>query len=434
LLDPSFVVSQPDLVRDALSRRGGAADHLALLERFLAVNVRRREVQTEADALRAERNTLSREVGNLMREGRKDEAEDRKERVKAGAARLDVLEEEKKALELEEADLILRLPNLIDGRVPTGHSDADNVEVFRWGTPRAIENPRSHDELGEALGILDMGRAAKLSGARFSVLKGVGAKLDRALIQLFLDMATRHGYTEVEVPYIVSRTTMTGTGQLPKFEQDLFKLSGPLNGEDVFLIPTAEVPVTNLHRDEILDEEQLPISYACFTPCFRAEAGSYGRDTRGMLRQHQFHKVELVKITTPEQAIAQHEALTRHAEAVLQALGLPYRKMMLCSGDASPSATICYDLEVWLPSQGVYREVSSCSHFGDYQARRMKMRYRPAGGGKPRLCHTINGSGLAVGRALVAVLENYQEPDGSVIIPEVLRPYLGGLDRITPVL
>ena len=431
MLDPNLVASNPELVREHMLRRSGSSEHVAILDRLVAVNARRREVQTEGDALRAERNTLSKEVGALMRAGKTEEAEANKARVRAGAERLAVLEEEQKTLEVEEADLILRLPNLLDARVSTGLSDQDNVEVSRWGTPRPMDfQPLSHDEIGAKLGIIDMERASKLSGARFSVLKGLGAKLDRALIQFFLDRATAAGYLEVEVPYVVSRATMTGTGQLPKFEADLFKLSADLNGDAAYLIPTAEVPVTNLHRDEILDEAQLPLRYASFTPCFRAEAGSYGRDTRGMLRQHQFHKVELVKIVTPEQGVAEHEALTEDAMALLRALDLPFRQVRLCSGDTSAGAAICYDLEVWLPSQGTYREISSCSLFTDYQARRLKTRFRPEGGGKIRLCHTINGSGLAVGRTLVAILENYQQADGSVIIPEVLRPYMGGLDRI----
>lgn len=432
MLDPSLVASQPDLVRANLSRRSGASEHLAILDRLVAVNARRREVQTESDQLRAERNALSKEVGALMKGGRQAEAEAIKARVREGASRLEVLDAELKTLEADEAALILSLPNLLDPRVPAGRGEEDNVVVATWGEPPALAfTPRSHDEIGAKLDIIDMERAAKLSGARFSVLKGAGARLDRALIAFFLDRAGANGYTEVATPYIVSRTTMTGTGQLPKFEADLFRLAGELNGDQAFLIPTAEVPVTNLHRDEILEEKQLPISYACFTPCFRAEAGSYGRDTRGMLRQHQFHKVEMVKFTTPERGVADHELLTSHAEGLLQALGLPYRKVMLCSADTGAGAAICYDLEVWLPSQGVYREISSCSLFTDFQARRLKLRYRPEGGGKPRLCHTINGSGLAVGRTVVAILENYQQADGSVIVPEVLRPYMGGLDRIT---
>lgn len=433
MLDPHLVASQPELVRENLSRRAGAAEHLATLDRVVATNIRRREVQTEGDQLRAERNALSKEVGLLMKAGKRDEAEAIKARVREGGARMEQLDRELAQLEAEESGLLLRLPNLLDPRVPVGRGEEDNVEISRWGEPRRFDfEPKPHDEVGEKLGILDNERASKLSGARFSVLKGEGSRLDRALIAFFLDRAAKSGYTEVSVPYVVSRTTMTGTGQLPKFEADMFRLAEPLNGEDAFLIPTAEVPVTNLHRDEILDERQLPISYASFTPCFRAEAGSYGRDTRGMLRQHQFHKVELVKIVTPEQARAEHEALTKNAMDLLVELGLPYRQVMLCGADTGAGAAICYDLEVWLPSQGVYREISSCSCYSDYQARRMKLRYRPDGGGKPRHCHTINGSGLAVGRTLVAILENYQEADGSVIVPEVLRPFMGGLDRIRP--
>ena len=433
MLDPHLIASNPELVREHLSRRSGAAEHVATLDRLVAVNARRREVQAEGDTLRAERNTLSKAVGALMKAGRAEEAEATKAAVRAGAERLGVLDGELAGLEADEASLILSLPNLLDPRVKAGRSDEDNVEVSRWGTPRTLDfEPLSHDELGAKLGIIDMERASKLSGARFSVLKGAGARLDRALIAFFLDRARERGYTEVSVPYIVSRTTMTGTGQLPKFEADLFKLSADLNGDAAYLIPTAEVPVTNLHRDEIIDEAALPIKYACFTPCFRAEAGSYGRDTRGMLRQHQFHKVELVKFVTPERGVAEHEALTEDAMALLRELELPFRQMMLCSGGTGAGAAVCYDLEVWLPSQGTYREISSCSLFTDFQARRLKARYRPEGGGKPRLLHTINGSGLAVGRTLVAILENYQQADGSIIVPVALRPYMGGLDRIVP--
>jgi seryl-tRNA synthetase len=287
--------------------------------------------------------------------------------------------------------------------------------------------PRDHVTIGEGLGLLDFERAAKLSGTRFAVYKGGLAALERALVNWFIDVATRrNGYTELLVPYIVSRRTMTGTGQLPKFEQDLFKLSAPLNGQDAFLIPTAEVPVTNLHADEILSHEELPIAYCAFTPCFRAEAGSHGRDVRGLTRQHQFHKVELVRLSTPEQGAEQHEVLTRHAELLLEELGLPYRRMLLCSGDVGNGSAITYDLEVWLPGQNQYREISSCSWFSDYQARRMSLRFRNAEG-KVQIAHTINGSGLAVGRTVIAILENYQQADGSVIVPEVLRPWMGGL-------
>ena len=432
MLDPNAVSTDPDLFRESLKRRHASDEVLASLDRLIAVIARRREVQTETDGLRAEKNTLSKEIGQLMRTGERARAEELKAAVKASGDRQSSLEAERASLEGEEADLLLGLPNLLDPIVPEGAGEHDNVEVSRWGTPAPMDfEPVSHDELGARLGIIDSERAAKLAGARVTVLRGAGARLERALISFFLDRATaRHGYEEVMVPYMVNRATMTGTGQLPKFEADLFKLSGELNGSDVYLIPTAEVPVTNLHRDEILEEAELPKSYACFTPCFRAEAGSYGRDTRGLLRQHQFHKVELVKITTPERGREEHELLTSHAEALLVELELPYRKMLLCSADISANARICYDLEVWLPSQGTFREISSCSHFGDYQARRMRMRYRPEGGGKPRLCHTINGSGLAVGRTLVAVMENHQQADGSIRVPEALKPWMGGLDRI----
>jgi seryl-tRNA synthetase len=296
--------------------------------------------------------------------------------------------------------------------------------------------PHSHVELGTRLGILDFERAAKLSGARFAVLEGMGAKLERALINFFLDLhTTEHGYKEVMVPYIVHRQIAEGTGQLPKFEKDMFRLAEPLNGSDAFLVPTAELPVTNLHRDEILDEEELPMRWACFTPCFRSEAGSAGRDVRGLIRQHQFHKVELVWLTTPDRVDQDYKALVLHAETCLQRLGLPYRVVRHCGGEVSFSAARCHDLEVWLPSQDTFREISSCSHFTDFQARRMQLRYRPKDHdgkkSKPRLVHTLNGSGLAVGRTLVAILENYQQADGSIEIPEALRPYLGGRDRIT---
>ena len=306
--------------------------------------------------------------------------------------------------------------------------------LFR--SPREFDfEPRSHDDLGAALGILDLERAARMSGSRFAVLQGAGARLERALINFFLDLhVAEHGHSEVMVPYIVWRDAMQGTGQLPKFEADLFKLSQPLNGQDAYLIPTAEVPVTNLHRGEILDETDLPLRYCSFTPCFRAEAGSYGKDTKGLIRQHQFHKVELVHITTPGRSRQDHEELTGFAERCLQLLELPYRKVRVCSGEMSAAAANQMDLEVWVPSQGRYREISSCSNFNDFQARRMGLRYRvhvEEGKGRVAFCHTLNGSALAVGRTLVAILENYQQADGSVVIPQALRPWMGGLDRIT---
>jgi seryl-tRNA synthetase len=313
------------------------------------------------------------------------------------------------------------------------------VEVGSWGCEEELPSGKPwHDEVGVGLG-LDMDAASKLSGSRFAVLKGSLARLERALINFFVDTHTeQHGYTEVAVPYLVGGDALHGTGQLPKFEEDLFKLSAPLNGRDGYLIPTAEVPITNLHSAEVLDESQLPLSYVAFTPCFRAEAGSHGKDTRGLFRQHQFYKVELVKITTPEQSDAEHHALVENAEACLKALKLPYRKMRLCSGDIGFSARLCYDLEVWLPGQGRFREISSCSNCADFQSRRMSLRYRPSERDakgklkKPRFCHTINGSGLAVGRTLVALLETYQQPDGSLVVPEVLRPYMGGKEVLLP--
>jgi len=436
MLDPKLVENEPDRVRAALTLRNAGDDALSALDRIAGINARRRELIQEGDACRGLRNELSPQIGKLYKEGRGAEAGELKARVAEASKRAKVCEAEQDGLEAERDALLLGLPNLVDERVPPGKGEEDNVEVRQWGDKPACDfEPKTHDELGDALGILDFEAGAKLAGARFTVLRGAAAKLERGLVNFFLHMAEEHGYTEVMVPYIVWRETMEGTGQLPKFEDDLFKLSDPLNGQDGFLIPTAEVPVTNLHRDEIVAEDDLPLAYCCFTPCFRAEAGSYGRDTKGLIRQHQFHKVELVRITTPADGDAQHELLTAHAEACLQALGLHYRVMRLCGGDISFTAQHCYDLEVWLPGQQKYREISSCSVFGDFQARRMKLRYRPnAVDGKkqkPRLATTINGSALAVGRTLVAILENYQQADGSVVIPEALRPFVGGLDRIT---
>jgi seryl-tRNA synthetase len=433
MLDPRYIMDNADAVRQSLKHRCADEDTMAALERVIEIDGRRRALITQTDDLRALRNKLSKEIGPLMRAGRRDEAEPLRAQVGEAAQSLTALDSELEAIATEQHTLLLTIPNVLDPRVPTGSDEADNVELRAWGSPTEFDfEAKDHLDLGTALGIIDAPRAAKMSGARFVVLKGAGARLERALINWFADQGAAKGYTELMVPYIVSRSAMTGTGQLPKFEDDAFKVNHEVAGEDAFLISTAEIPVTNLHRDEILDEADLPLQYVCFTPCFRAEAGSYGRDTRGLIRQHQFHKVELVKITTPDQAEAEHEALTQDAEALLQALELPYKVMALCSGDVSINARICYDIEAWLPGQGKYREISSCSHFGDFQARRLKLRYRPEAGGKPRHAHTINGSALAVGRTLVAILENYQRADGSVVIPEVLRPYMGGLDRIAP--
>jgi seryl-tRNA synthetase len=431
MLDRKLVAGNPDAVRANLAKRSASEELLGGLDRLVAVINRRRELQTETDALRADRNSLSKQIGPMMKAGSHAEAEPLKAQVKEVGARLSVIEETRKEMEEEEEGLLMALPNLLADQVPEGKDEHANETVRTWGEPRSFDfQPKDHVAVGEDIGLLDFERAAKLSGARFPVYRGAGARLERALINYFLDRAGEAGYTEMIVPYIVSRTTMTGTGQLPKFEDDLFRLDAQLSGEDAFLIPTAEVPVTNLHRDEILAVEDLPLSYCAFTPCFRAEAGSYGRDVRGLIRQHQFHKVELVKLCTGEQAPDQLASLLGHAESLLQELELPHRVQLLCGGDTGFSAHITYDIEVWLPSQKTYREISSCSWFGDFQARRLKMRHRPDGGGKPQLMHTVNGSGLAVGRTVVGLLENHQEADGSVSIPDVLRPYMGGLASI----
>ncbi len=437
MLDPNLIAEHPDVVRTHLARRHADHGMLADLERIVALSERRKELISERDGLRAERNSLSKEIGALYKAGRRDEAEAMKEKVSHGNVRTKIIEEELDGVEGHRRDLILGVPNLLHDDVPEGKGEEENRVVRTWGERRLAEGEgKAHVEVGQRLGIVDFDRSAKLSGARFAVLRGMGARLERSLINFFLDQHTgEHGYTEVLTPYIVHADIAEGTGQLPKFEADMFKLAEPLNGQTAYLIPTAEVPVTNLHRDEIIEADQLPLKYACFSPCFRSEAGSAGRDVRGLIRVHQFHKVELVWVAHPDQAEAQHQELLGHAEAMLQKLGLSYRVVELCGGDVSFSAHRCFDLEVWLPSQG-YREISSVSHFSDFQARRMSLRYRPAPVDgkkqKPRPAHTLNGSGLAVGRTLVAILENYQQPDGSVVIPEVLRPYMGGVERLVP--
>jgi seryl-tRNA synthetase len=435
MLDPRDIADDPEAARHNLRRRRAGDDAFAAIDRILELQARRGELVLEGDQLRAERNAISDQIGELYKQRRAPEAEAAKARVAEIKVRVEVLDVELGQLQIDLNALAMDLPNVLDPSVPDGASDEDNPVVASWGTPPTFDfTPQAHVEIGERLGILDLERSAKLAGARFSVLYGLGARLERALISFFLDLHTsEHGYREVMVPYMAHRRILEGTGQLPKFEAEMFKLTEKVNGSDTFLIPTAEVPVTNLHREEILEEEQLPLKYVCFTPCFRAEAGSAGRDVRGLMRVHQFHKVELVWTCTPETSAAAHEALTGHAEEALRRLELPYRKVLLCAGDTSFGAARCYDLEVWLPSQQRYREVSSCSNFGDFQARRMALRYRPTVEGgkkaKPRLAHTLNGSGLAVGRTLLAVLENHQQADGSVRIPEVLRPYMG-VDRI----
>jgi seryl-tRNA synthetase len=424
MLSREIYRSDPDRVRRMLEQRHTTAP----LDRLLAVDAEWRALLVEVEELKARRNAGSKEIGALFRDGRRDEAEARKTAMGAIGDEITSLEERTRALEEELATLELAIPNVPADDVPVGRDDTANREERRWGTPTGFDfEPKAHWDLGPALGIIDFERAVTIAGARFAVLRGAGAALERALTSFMLDLHTReHGYTEILPPALVNTASLEGTGQLPKFADDLFHLEST----DLFLSPTAEVQLTNLHRGEVLDEDELPRKYCAFTPCFRAEAGSYGKDVRGLIRLHQFHKVELVQLTRPDQSPAALGELTGHAEEVLQRLGLPYRAVSLCTGDLGFSAARTIDLEVWLPGQNAYREISSCSSFTDFQARRAKLRYRPADGGKARLVHTINGSGLAVGRTMVAVLENYQRSDGSVVVPDVLRPYMHGLEII----
>ncbi len=422
MLDLGFVRKNLELVERKTRLRGVELD----FEEFRRIDEERRRVIREVEELKHEKNRISKEIGRAKREG-KDVAE-LVERSRALDDRIDELDKRAKELNDELYRFLARVPNLVHDSVPVGESEEENVVVREWGEPRRFDfEPRPHWEIGERLGILDFERAAKLSGSRFVVLKGWGARLERALINFMLDLHTReHGYTEVWPPSIVRREVMFGTGQLPKFEDDLYRIER----DDMFLIPTAEVPLVNLHREETLDEEVLPLYYTAFTPCFRREAGSHGRDVRGIIRQHQFSKVELVKFTTPETSYQELEKLVGDAEEVLRRLGLPYRVVELCTGDLGFSASKTYDIEVWIPSQNTYREISSCSNCEDFQARRADIRYKPKKG-KKRYVHTLNGSGVAVGRTMVAILENYQQEDGSVVIPEALRPYMG-VERIAP--
>ncbi|HFB83836.1 MAG TPA: serine--tRNA ligase [Thermodesulfatator sp.] len=425
MLDLRFIRENSDLVKNRLALRGGEYP----IDRILELDRRRREILKELEALRAKRNELSQAVGQAKRQGR--EAPELVAQVKEMAGRMKTLEEELARVEKELRDSLLSIPNLPHDSVPPGNDEEDNQVVKRWGDIQPPDfQPKPHWEIGEALGILDFERAAKITGSRFVVYRGAGARLERALINFMLDLhITRHGYREVLPPFIVNADSMRGTGQLPKFAEDLFKLEG----WDYYLVPTAEVPVTNLHRDEILPEEALPLYYTAYTPCFRAEAGSHGRDVRGIVRQHQFNKVELVKFAHPDHSYEELESLLLDAEEVLQLLGLPYRVVILCTGDLGFAASKTYDIEVWLPGQNRFCEISSCSNFEDFQARRANIRFRPSNKkSKPQYVHTLNGSGLAVGRTVVAILENYQQADGSVIVPEALRPYMGGLDRLLP--
>jgi len=425
VIDPTLVRERPQDVENRLRARG--LDPSADLAELASVEAERRRLIPLVETLKRDQNAAGEAVAKAKREGLDPSgifAEN-----KARAARIRELEGELAAIEQRRDTVLLVLPNLPHDSVPVGKSAADNVEVRRWGTPPAFDfEPKPHWELGPALGILDFERATRMSGARFSVLFGAGARLERALINFMLDLHTReHGYKETEPPFLVNRAALTGTGNLPKFEEDLFRIGGDW---DLFLIPTAEVPLTNLHREEILDGRELPLKYTAYTPCFRSEAGSYGADVRGLIRQHQFDKVELVKITAPDQSHDELEKLTRDAETILERLGLPYRRVLLCTGDMGFASAKTFDIEVWLPSQKTYREISSCSNCEAFQARRAQIKFRQDGSGKAQFAHTLNGSGLAVGRTLIAILENYQQKDGSIVIPDVLRPYMGGLERI----
>ena len=427
MLDIKSVRQDPEGVATALATRGFVFD----VDRFRALDARRKQADIDSQNLLAERKSASKKIGVLVGQGISvDEAKAQvNETLEKIAAQLDELTEQARRVQGELEALLLSVPNIPDAAVPAGNSEDDNVELSRWGNPAVFDfTPRDHVDLGEALGQLDSETAGKITGSRFTVMYGNLARLHRALIQFMLNLHTgEHGYREIYVPYIVNRDSLQGTGQLPKFEEDLFKLHAD---QDLYLIPTAEVPVTNVARDRIFEDAELGeggIRFACHTPCFRSEAGSYGRDTRGMIRQHQFEKVELVQLVRAAQSDHALEQLTGHAETVLQQLELPYRKVILCGGDLGFSARKTYDLEVWLPAQDTYREISSCSNFGDYQARRMQARWRNPETGKPELLHTVNGSGLAVGRTLVALLENYQRSDGSILVPQILQPYMGGV-------
>jgi seryl-tRNA synthetase len=427
MLDPNFVREHSEDVRAGLRNRGLDADKE--LEALAVLEARRRRLIPETEGLKRDQNAAGDEVARAKRQGK--DASAIFEANRARAQKIKQLSVELDQVEAQRSQLLLNLPNLPHASVPVGKSSAENVEVRRHGVRRSFDfEPQAHWDLGPALGVIDFERATKISGARFAVLMGAGARLARALIEFMLDLHTReHGYMEVEPPFLVNAASLTGTGNLPKFEADLFKIGGEW---DLYLVPTAEVPLTNLHRGEILDADRLPILYTAYTPCFRSEAGSHGADVRGLIRQHQFDKVELVKLTTPETSYDELEKLTLNAEEVLKRLELPYRTILLCTGDTGFASAKTYDIEVWLPSQNTYREISSCSNTEAFQARRANIKFRTTGTGKADFVHTLNGSGLAVGRTLIAILENYQQRDGSVVIPEALRPFTRGLDVIGP--
>lgn len=426
MLDINFVRANLDAVRQKLAQRSFP---LQALDRFTELDMRRRELTRKRDELNTTRNRESLEIGKLMKAGQKEEAESRRAAVRELGDEIAATETRLKEIESDLNDLMVTLPNLPHTSVPVGTDESANQEIKRWGAPPTFDfEPRDHVDIATRLGLLDLERAAKITGARFAILTGVGARLERALINFCLDLHTKlHGYEEVLPPFIVNAQTLFGTGQLPKFEADLFKLTDERN---LYLIPTAEVPLTNIYADEIIDGARLPINLTAYTPCFRSEAGSYGKDTRGLVRQHQFDKVELVKLTRPEESYEELEKLTRNAETVLEELGLAYRRVVLSTGDLGFSAAKTYDIEVWLPSQKTYREISSCSNCEAFQARRAQIRFRREQKSKPEYVHTLNGSGLAIGRLWLALLENYQQEDGSVMIPEALRSYMDGKGRI----
>ena len=430
MLDLNYVRENLGKVYEGLENRGVSDETLDLLKSFSSADRGRRDAIAESDLLNAERNQLSQQVGKLMKEGKAEEALTLRAKVNVLKEQIGGADAIRDRAEREMRDMLVSFPNLPAEGVPVGKGEAENVEMRRWGTkPEFDFEAKDHVDLGTNLGILDLERAAKISGARFGILYGAGARLSRALVNFMLDVQTReNGYTETLPPFIVNANALFGTAQLPKFEEDLFKLT---DERGLYLIPTGEVPVTNYHGGEILDAASLPLRFAAYSPCFRSEAGSYGRDTRGIYRQHQFEKVELVKLTTPEESMNELESLTHDAESILQKLGLHYRTVEHVTGDLGFSAAKSYDVEVWLPSYGEFKEISSCSNCVDFQARRAQIRFRRAGGAKPEFVHTLTGSGLAVGRTWIAILENFQQADGSVVIPEALRPYMGGLDKIT---
>ena len=426
MLDIKFVRENPDLVdKSCESRQNAHWDR----EKFFELDEERRSVIAEVESLQAERNAVSKQIGLLMREGKKEEAEAAKEQVAANKDRIAELDQRRGEVEEELTDLVTAIPNIPDASVPYGKDDSDNPEVRKWGEPTQFDfEPKAHWDLGPELGMIDFDRGVKLAGTRFYLLGGMGARMERALINFMIDTHNQAGFKEWWPPVITNQDSLFGTGQLPKFEEDLYHVQ-----PDLYLIPTAEVQLTNIHRDEILDASQLPLLYTAFTPCFREEAGSAGRDTRGIIRVHQFDKVEMVKFTKPEDSMNQLESMVQEAEKILQLLGLPYHVVTLCTGDIGFSACKCYDIEVWLPSYNAYKEISSCSNCWDFQARRANIRYKdPAEFKGTRLVHTLNGSGLAVGRTMAAIMENYQNADGSVTVPEVLRPYMGGIEVIRP--